>query len=304
MSKTIIPPYLKKGDLIAITCASGHMNPKNADACVKALHEKGFQVLLGKTVEHPSKNYFSAPDEVKIEELQAMLDAPEIKAILFGRGGYGLSRIIDRIDFSNFRKNPKWLIGFSDVTVILNHVYQNFGIASIHSSMCSAFKNKKQAENVASLLECLKGKKINIVADVHHLNKRGKVTGVLLGGNLSLIVNSIGTPSEIDTQGKILLIEDVGEYTYAIDRMLHQLKRSGKLGQLKALMVGSFTETKDTERPFGKSIEDMILEIVEGYDYPVCFDFPIGHGDKNKAVKIGAVYQLEIGKNKTKLKEC
>lgn len=303
MSKTIIPPYLKKGDLIAITCASGHMNPKNADACVKALHEKGYEVLLGKTVHYPSNNYFSAPDEIKIEELQAMLDAPEIKAILFGRGGYGLTRIIDQLDFSTFRKHPKWLIGFSDVTVILNHVYQNFGIASIHSSMCGAFKNKRQAENVKSLLDCINGKKIKITTDAHTLNRKGKAIGELAGGNLCLITNSIGTPSEIDTKGKILLIEDVGEYTYAIDRMLYQLKRSGKLSQIKALIVGTFTETKDTERPFGKSIEEIISEIVQDYEYPVCFDFPIGHDDKNRAVKIGAAYQLEIGKNKTQLKE-
>ena len=303
MSKTIIPPYLKKGDLIAITCASGHMNPKNADACVKTLHENGFEVLVGMTVNYPSKNYFSAPDDIKIEELQAMLDAPEIKAILFGRGGYGLSRIIDKLDFTGFRKHPKWLIGFSDITVILNHVFTNFQIASIHSSMCGAFKNKKQVENVQGLLYCLQGKKINISSEAHTLNRKGKVTGELVGGNLCLIANSIGTPSEIDTKDKILLIEDIGEYKYNIDRMMYQLKRAGKLNQLKALVVGTFTDIKDTERPFGKKTEEIISEIVKDFDYPVCFEFPVGHGDENLAVKMGVTYQLDIGKNKTRFKE-
>jgi muramoyltetrapeptide carboxypeptidase len=279
------------------------MHPKNADACVKSLRDKGYEVLLGKTVYYPSENYFSAPDEIKIPELQAMLDAPEIKAILFGRGGYGLSRIIDQLDFSAFKKNPKWLIGFSDITVILNHIQRHYGIASIHSSMCSAFNNKKQADNAHTLLQCLSGKRINITCTAHPKNNKGKVSGKLVGGNLSLLANSIGTSSEFNSDNSILLIEDIGEYLYHIDRMMVQLKRSGKLKKLSALIVGGFTEMKDTEKPFGKSLEDIILEHVREYGYPVCFEFPVSHGDANLAVKMGMNYQLSVGSSKVTLKE-
>ena len=303
MSKTIIPPYLKKGDIIGITCPSGHMNPKNAEVCIKLLQEKGYQVFQGQTVTYPSDNYFSAPDEIKIAELQAMLDAPEIKAILFGRGGYGMSRIIDQLDFKSFKKNPKWLIGFSDITVILNHVYANYGIAAIHGPMCSSFKNKKHADNVTSLLQCISGRKVNISAATNTHNRPGKASGKLIGGNLSLLANIVGTTSDIETKDHILLIEDLGEYLYAVDRMMQQLKRSGKLSQLSALIVGEFTDMKDTERPFGKKLEQIILDAVKEYDYPVCFDFPVSHGNKNTAVKIGVDYQLNISKSSVTLKE-
>ena len=303
MSQNIIPSFLKKGDLIGITCPSGHMNPKNAEICVKQLREKGYEVMLGKTITYPSDNYFSAPDDVKLDELQAMLDAPEIKAILFGRGGYGMSRLMDQLDFKHFRKNPKWLIGFSDITIMLNHVYSNFRMASIHGPMCGAFRNKKQAENVTSLFQVLSGKKIKLSAESHPQNRIGVAKGTLVGGNLCLLANSIGTASSMKTAGKILLIEEIGEYLYSIDRLLQQLKRSGQLSRLSGLVIGSFTDIKDTERPFGKTYEEIIADIVKPYSFPVAFGFPIGHGDQNKAVKIGVEYELKVGSKKSVLNE-
>ena len=299
-----IPPYLKKGSTIGITCPSGYMPAANAESCILTLQQWGYEVMVGKTLGSTSKNYFSAPDEDKIEELQAMLDDKNIHAILFGRGGYGMSRIIDQLDFKKFKKNPKWLIGFSDVTLMHSHVYANYNISSIHGSMAAAFNLKNNSPIcVDSIKNCITGKKIKYSCESHPNNKQGTVTGKLVGGNLVLLSTAIGTTSAIDTKNKILFIEDIGEYLYSVDRMLQQLKRSGKLKNLAGLIVGGFTDMKDTDRPFGKSIEDIISDVVANYNYPVCFNFPISHGKENVAVKIGVDYELKITKNKTTLKE-
>ena len=301
---TIFPPYLKKGDTIAITCPSGFMPYSNATKCIKTLQEWGFQVLIGNTLKSKSTNYFSAPDEEKIEELQAMLDAKNIQAILFGRGGYGMSRIIDQLNFSKFKKNPKWLIGFSDLTVMHSHVFSNFNIATIHGPMSGAFHpSKKQGAHIEALHKMITGKKNRYDCNHFNLNRVGKAEGTIIGGNLSLLANGIGTKSDISTKNKILFIEDLGEYLYTIDRMLQQLKRSGKLQHLSGLVIGGFTDLKDTERPFGKKIEEIIFEIVKEYDYPVCFHFPVSHGAENYPIKIGAVYSLAVTKKKSTLIE-
>jgi muramoyltetrapeptide carboxypeptidase len=297
-----IPPYLKKGNTIGITCPSGFMDAKKSTACIHTLQKWGFNVMVGKTVGGKSTNYFSASDEDKIEELQAMLDSKEIHAILFGRGGYGLSRIIDKLSFKEFKKNPKWLIGFSDITVLHCHLLTNINIASVHGPMAGAF-NTNNSLTIQSLYKTISGKKINYSCESYHLNRAGKVTGELIGGNLALLSNVIGTKSDFKTKNKILFIEDVGELLYSADRMLQQLKRSGKINQLAGLIVGGFTEMKDTERPFGKTIQEIIFDIVKEFDYPVCFGFPISHGNINLSVKIGCAYQLNITKSKTNLKE-
>jgi muramoyltetrapeptide carboxypeptidase len=301
----IIPPYLKKGDLIGITCPAGYLYTFKAKRCIETLQEWGFEVMVGKTVGSASNNYFSGTDEERLQELQAMLDEPSIKAILFGRGGYGCSRIIDQLNFKKFKKNPKWLVGFSDITVFHNHLHARMAISSIHGPMAGAFNLKKKESEayILSIKNALTGKKIHIECDAKPLNRSGVTNATLVGGNLTLIVNMIGTRSEINTKNKILFIEDLGEHKYNIDRLMVQLKRSGKLKDLKGLIVGGFTDIRDTERPFGKTIEEIIAEAVSEYDFPVCFGFPISHGKENYAVKIGVEYQLKINSDKTTLLE-
>jgi muramoyltetrapeptide carboxypeptidase len=301
---TTIPPYLKKGDIIGITCPASYLTAANADKCIETLQQWGFEVMVGKTLGSKSKNYFSAPDEDRTNELQAMLDDKNIKAIIFGRGGYGMGRIIDKLNFSKFKKNPKWIIGFSDITLFHTHLYSNHKISSIHGPMAIGFnKDKSNTESIDSLRKILTRKKYIYNCKPHKNNRVGAAKGKLIGGNLALLVNSISTQSDFETKNKILFIEDVGEYLYAIDRMFYQLKRSGKLNKLAGLIIGGFTEMKDTERPFGKTLENIIKELVEEYDYPVCFHFPISHGKENVAVKIGVEYELKITATKTTLKE-
>jgi muramoyltetrapeptide carboxypeptidase len=299
-----IPSYLKKGDTIGITCPAGYMKLEKAQACITVLQQWGYEVLVGKTLGSKSKTYFSGTDEERLNEFQAMLDAPEIKAILCGRGGYGVGRIIDQLDFTAFKKNPKWIIGFSDITIFHAHINRNYKIATLHSSMASAFndggyKNKY----VQSIKAALEGTKASYSCKTHRLNHTGKATAELVGGNLALIAHLTGTKSEYQTKGKILFLEDIGEQHYNIDRMLHQLKRSGKLNDLAGLIIGGFTDMQDTERPFGRKVYDIIHDLINEYKYPVCFGFPVSHGKENLALKVGASYQLTVSKQSVQLKE-
>ena len=301
---TTIPSALKRGNTIGITCPAGYMAREKAETCINTLQKWGFEVMVGKTLGSKSKNYFSAPDQERINELQAMLDDENIHAILFGRGGYGMSRIIDKLNFKKFKKNPKWLIGFSDITLMHCQLFGNYKISSIHGPMAAAFNDMKSNPiYIDSLHKAITGKKANYNCKPHINNRLGNASGKIIGGNLALLTNAIGTKSDFDTKNKILFIEDVGEYLYTADRMLQQLKRSGKLNKLAGLIVGGFTDMKDTDRPYGKKIEDIIKEIVAEYEYPVCFHFPISHGKENLAVKIGVAYDLKVMKNKTILKE-
>jgi len=299
-----IPPYLKKGDTIGITCPAGYMAKEKAQTCIDTLQQWGFEVMVGKTLGSKSLDYFSGTDEERLNELQAMLDDDHIHAILCGRGGYGVTRIIDQLDFTRFKKKPKWVIGFSDITVLHAHIFSNYKIASIHAPMAAAFNNGEyKNEFIASLHKTILGKKANYKCAAHPFNKKGIATGELIGGNLSLLVHLIGTPSDIKTKGRILFIEDIGELIYSTDRMLQQLKRSSKLDMLAGLIIGGFTDVKDTDRPFGKTIEEVINDIVKEYDYPVCFNFPVSHEKENYALKIGAQYMLKIGKKNVQLSE-
>jgi muramoyltetrapeptide carboxypeptidase len=297
-----IPPYLKKGDMIGITCPAGYMAEAKAQTCIETLQSWGFQVMVGKTIGGRSKNYFSGTDEVRRDELQAMLDDENIKAILCGRGGYGVGRIIDQLDFTAFKKKPKWIIGFSDITVLHAHLYTKIKTASLHAPMASAF-NEGENKYIKALQKAIIGKKAKYSCAPHPFNKPGTVTAELVGGNLSLLVHLTGTPSAINTKNKILFIEDIGEHIYNIDRMLYQMKRSGKLDSLAGLIVGGFTNMLDTERPFGKKVNKLIKEITAAYDYPVCYGFPVSHNKENYALKVGVSYTLKIDKSKTRLTE-
>ena len=297
-----VPPYLKKGQTIGITCPAGYMAVEKAQACIHTLQSWGYEVMVGKTLGSESENYFSATDGDRRDELQAMLDDEGIHAILFGRGGYGVGRIIDQLNFSSFKKHPKWLIGFSDITIIHCHLNSRLKIASMHAPMAAAFNNGEN-EFIQSLQCAIIGKKAKYTCKPHLLNRTGKVEAELVGGNLSLLVNCIGTPSELQCKNKILFLEDIGEYIYHADRQMYQLKRAGKLDHLAGLIIGGFTDMKDTERPFGKPVYENICNLVSEYDYPVCFDFPVSHEKANYALKIGLRYEMMVNGKAVRLLE-
>ncbi len=301
MSK--IPPYLKKGDTIGIVCPSGYMPYEKAATCIDILQQWGYKVLAGKTLGN-QYHYFSGTDAERLADLQAMLDYPDVKAVLCARGGYGLSRIIDQLDFKQFKKNPKWLIGFSDITVLHAHVFQQHHIASLHAPMAAAF-NDGEYQNVfvQSLHKALQGRIANYSGKAHALNRPGKASGKLVGGNLSLLAHLIGSKSSFTTKNKILFLEDVGEYLYNIDRMMIQLKRSGMLDKISGLIIGGFTEIKDTTIPFGSEVFSVIHHHVKEYAYPVCYDFPVSHEKNNYALKVGVKHTLKVAANKVTLTE-
>lgn len=297
----LLPNFLKKGDLVCIVCPSGYMPLQNVQTCVQVLQKHGYKVAIGKTVGNQN-NYFAGTEEERLHDLQAALDNKECKAILCGRGGYGLSQIIDKFNFNNFKKHPKWIVGFSDITLLHSHINVNLKIASIHSLMAAAFneggyKNKY----VQSLLKLLKGEHQVYTTKHHKYNKLGNVTAPLVGGNLSLIAHSIGTKSAYSFKNKILFLEDVGEYLYNIDRMLIQLKRAGVFSQISGLIIGSFTDCKDTTLPFGEDAYSIINNQVKDLPIPISFNFPIGHQPQNFAVVVGGNYSLEVEKKEVRL---
>ena len=297
------PQKLLKGDCIGIICPSGFMELKKVNKAIITLETWGYKVRVGKTVGN-QHNYFSGTDDERLEDLQQMLDDKNIKAIFCARGGYGLTRIIDKINFTKFKKNPKWIIGYSDITLLQSHIFRQYKIATMHSPMAAAF-NEKGDKNIyiQSLQKAFVDKKANYKIAANELNSLGTSEGVLIGGNLSLIIHTIGTSSQYSFKNKILFIEDIGEYIYNVDRMLLQLKRAGFLKDLKGLIIGGFTDMKDTIIPFGKSVYEVIREHVAEYNYPICFNFPVGHQTENYVLKIGCHYKLSITKNRTNLKE-
>ena len=298
-----IPPYLKKGDTIGLVCPSGTLPAKKAATCISTLEAWGYKVKIGKTL-GTQHHYFSATDEARATDLQEMLDDKNVHAVLCGRGGYGMSRIIDLLDFKTFKKHPKWVIGFSDITLLHNHCTQALKIASLHAPMAGAFNNgQSNNEWVLSLKHTLQGKKANYKAATHTYNRFGKATGKLVGGNLTLVAHAIGSVSGLQTKNAILFLEDIGEYKYNIDRMMLQLKRSGMLKNLAGLVVGGFTQTKDSDPAFGATVYEIIEAAVAEYNYPVCYDFPVSHDKENYAIKHGMEYALEVTAKKVSLKE-
>ena len=298
-----VPPYLKRGDTIAICCPAGYMPAEKVINCIHTLKNEGYRVIVGENVGSSSNNYFSGTDKERIHELQRFLDDKNIDAILCARGGYGISRIVDKLCFKKFLKNPKWIIGFSDVTVLHTYLFTNFKIISLHASMAAAFTGAVETDNIKTMLEALKGEKAVYDIDANTSNKTGMAKGKLIGGNLSLFTNCIGTSSDVKTNNCILFLEDLDEQLYHIDRMFVQLKRSGKLKKLAGLIIGGFTDLKDTERPFGKNIYEIILELVAEYDYPVCFEFPVSHAEHNLALKHGMNHQLIVNEEGVSLIE-
>ena len=304
-----IPPYLKKGDMIGITCPAGFITVQDIQPAVNKLKEWGFAVKIGDTI--GKKDFtFGGKDEERLKDLQQLLDDNSVKAIMCARGGYGAVRIIDDIDFKVLNKHPKWIIGFSDVTVIHSHLNRNYRLASLHSKMCNSFPDDwskaepVQVESIESIRKCLAGEKMHYLFTPNAANKTGLVDGELVGGNLKTLESLAGSKSDINTKDKILFVEDTGEYLYSIDRMFWNLKRTGKLSHLKGLIIGGFKPKKDDEgEEFGKTLEEIVLEKVSDYKYPVCFDFPVGHQKSNFALKCGVMHRLAVHLNECRLNE-
>lgn len=305
----IVPRYLKPGDTIGITCPAGSITEEEIQPARLQMMDWGFAIKLGDTV--GKKDFtFGGTDEERAKDLQQMLDDPKINAIMCARGGYGFVRIIDKLDFSKFHAKPKWIIGFSDVTVLHCHLNRNYGIASIHSKMCNSFPddwNKAepiQIETILSIKQALTGERMKYSAAPNPQNRTGRVEGTLVGGNLKLIETLAGTRSDLYTAGKILFVEDTGEYLYSIDRMFWNLKRTGKLGKLAALIVGGFKiKPDDPGEEFGRTVQEIVLEKVKPYRYPVCFDFPVGHQRNNYALKCGMRHRLVVKEDDVSLME-
>jgi muramoyltetrapeptide carboxypeptidase len=285
---------LQKNDKIAIISTARKITYEEIKPALETLESWGLIPVLGDNL-FCEENQYSGSDEQRAADLQTALDNKEIKAIICARGGYGTVRIIDKIDFSGFIQNPKWIIGYSDITVLHSHIQNNFGIETIHGSMLLNFtKNSEEALN--SLRKAIFEGSFSHKTEKHELNRNGKAEGILVGGNLSLLYALNNTVSDIDTEGKILFIEDLDEYLYHIDRMILTLKRSGKLSNLAGLVVGGMTEMKDNNIPFGKQAEAIIAGAVAEYNYPVCFGFPAGHIDDNRALIFGQKVKLEVEK--------
>ena len=290
----IAPPYLKKGDKVAITCPAKKLPNPMTDA-ISLLQSWGLEVILGETL-NLSFHQFAGDDAQRAQDLQRLVDDDSIKAIIAARGGYGTIRMIDKVDFGRLTQNPKWLVGFSDITLLHTHLYNNFNIQSIHGQMPVNIPDAS-AGSLKSLKKALFGEELSYTVHPHALNRIGDGTGLLIGGNLSLLVAIIGSVSDVDYTGKILFIEDVGEYLYAVDRMLRTLKRAGKLDNLAGMIVGGFTEIKDNEIPFGQTVPEIITEVVKEYNYPVCFDFPAGHIPDNQGLILGRKLSLMVSPN-------
>lgn len=286
-----LPDFLKKGDKIAITCPAKKLPGPITDA-VALLQLWGLEVVLGETVT-ASYHQFAGDDSLRARDMQRFIDDDSIKAIIAARGGYGTVRMIDKVDFSHFARHPKWLVGFSDITVLHAHLFTNYGTQSIHGQMPVNIVDAS-AKSLQTLRKALFGHELSYRFNPHALNRSGQGTGILVGGNLSLLVSIAGSVSDLDYKGKILFIEDVGEYLYSIDRMVRSLKRAGKLQHLAGLIVGGFTDLKDNNTPFGQTVPEIIMETVKEYHYPVCFDFPAGHIADNCSLILGKTLNLDV----------
>lgn len=306
--KPIIPPYLKPGDTIGITSPAGYISLEAIEPAKLLMEQWGFKVLVGSTIGKRDFS-FGGTDEERRIDLQSMLDDPGIHAVMCARGGYGMVRIIDDLNFAILRKRPKWIIGFSDVTVIHSHLNRLLNMPSIHSKMCNSFPDvweqaePIQIETILSIKDALMGRQMNYRADYLPYNRMGTARGQLVGGNLSILETLSGSKSALQTRGKILFLEDTGEYLYRVDRMFWNLKRSGMLDGLEGLIIGNIkTKADDPGEAFGRTIYDIVLEKVKGYSFPVCFDFPVGHQRSNFALKCGIIHELSVFAGGTSLK--
>ena len=285
------PLSLIKGDQIGLISTARNISEEELEYAKNVFSNWGLKVVLGDHL-FCKFHQFAGTDTQRAADLQNMIDNPEIKAIICARGGYGTVRILDLINFNALQKNPKWIGGYSDVTALHSSMH-NIGIASLHCSMPINFLNNSE-DSLESLKKALFGQKLSYQFPKHPLNRKGKTQGKVIGGNLSILYSLIGSKSDINTEGKILFLEDLDEYLYHIDRMMMNLKRNGKLSKLAGLIVGSMSEMKDNAIPFGKTALEIIAETVAEYDYPVAFNFPAGHLDNNNTLVLGECANLVV----------
>jgi len=300
-NKLIKPEYLKKGDTVAIVAPSGVLKNYNA-YILKAkelLKSWELEVVIGENVFNDN-GHFAGTDNQRSADFQLALDDKAIKAIWCARGGYGAMRVIDNLNFEKYKENPKWIIGYSDITAIHNDLHNNKS-ESIHGIMCKSLEkiDVDNNESISLLKKTLFGEKLSYTIEGNNYNIEGNSNGQLIGGNLTLLHCLLGSESSIDTDGKILFIEDLGEYLYHIDRMLISLKRAGYFDNCKGLIVGDFTDMRKNTTPFGRNLKELILDIVREYDFPVSFGFPAGHGEKNYPMILGREINLEVSKQQS-----
>jgi muramoyltetrapeptide carboxypeptidase len=286
------PLPLRSGKKVMVLAPAGRISREAVAAGLEGLREWGLQVDTG---EHLFAHHyqFAGTDAQRLADLQRALDDPEAAAIICARGGYGTTRIIDQLDFTAFLRQPKWLVGYSDITTLHLHLHR-LGVESLHATMPLLF-SRDTPPSIESLRNLLFGGEINYSVAPHQLNRTGEGSGVLVGGNLALLVSNVGTASDVDTKGKVLFLEDINEYLYSIDRMMIQLKRSGKLAGLAGLVVGHFSDSKDNDIPFGKDPYAIVADAVREYSFPVCYGFPVGHEPDNWAMPCGRTVHLAVG---------
>ena len=293
------PPFLQSGNTIAITATARKVSLQEIEPAIQLFSAWGLNVKLAEGL-FAEQHQFAGSDDTRASALQQLLDDPTVNAIICARGGYGTVRIIDQLDFTKFSQSPKWLIGFSDVTVLHNHVYRHCQVHTIHAPMAFSMQpSLADAESIESLRQLLFGHSNTYTTPIHPLNRNGIATGKLVGGNLSVLNSVIGSVSDINTEGCVLFLEDLDEYVYHIDRMMMNLKRNGKLDKLAGLMVGGMNDMKDNTISFGKSAEQIIAEHVSEFSYPVSMGFAAGHERKNLALMMGQTYSLKISSEGT-----
>ena len=296
------PNPIQKGDTVGLLALACKVDFEILRPAIELMENSwGLKVILGESLTS-EYHQFAGADTVRANDFQMMLDNPEIKAIFSARGGYGSSRLLDFIDFTTFQKQPKWVIGFSDITAVHSHIH-TLNIESLHATMPKLFLQEGGEESLESLRKILFGEEFNYKIAPHQMNRLGAANGQLIGGNLAMLIHVIGSQSDINYNRKILFLEDVNEYLYSIDRMMIQLKRSGKLQNLAGLIVGSFSDCKDNDVPFGKTANEIIQEAVADYYFPVCYNFPVGHEVNNWAIPCGRGMSLLVEEYGVSLKE-
>jgi muramoyltetrapeptide carboxypeptidase len=287
----IRPEYLKSGDTVGVVATARKIDLATLQPAIALLKSWGLKVVVGKSV-GKEQHQLAGPDWVRATDLQEMLDDPTIKAVWAAKGGYGTVRIIDRLDFSRFKSKPKWLVGFSDVTVLHSHV-NNFNVESIHAMMAVSTQNATQ-DAKESLRRALFGEELKYKISPHPFNRTGEASAEIVGGNLSVLYSIMGSDSQVDCNGKILFIEDLDEYLYHIDRMMMNLKRNGWFKGLKALVIGGMTSMNDNDIPWGADSLEIIREMVKPYDFPVIYNFPAGHIKDNRAIILGRKVTVRV----------
>jgi len=297
----IRPPYLKAGDTVAIVAPSGILKNRfdEIEHAQTLLKSWGLHTVVGKHV-FSQDHHFAGTDDQRCEDFQNALDSPKVSAIWCARGGYGSVRILDKLDYTKFKQQPKWLIGFSDITALHNQ-FHNEGIESIHAMMCVSLPQDENQikETIATFKAAIFGEPLHYTLKGSTYNKAGTVTAPLVGGNLTMLHTMLGSNTSIDTTGKILFIEEIGEYKYHIDRMLQSLKRAGYFDNCKGVLIGSISKVRKNTTPWGKSIEQLFLDVLEDYHIPIAFNMPAGHEKDNRALILGRTIDLTVTKEKS-----